>query len=131
MFSTLREVLCAGGVLAAQAGGEGSLREVRTILTELGVEWESLNNYANAVETCAALEAAGFVDVECWMVDEPIEYAGSSELRAFLLEGVIAPYVSGWPEAERTQLATDVANRLAAPVLHFVRLNIRAVSGPA
>lgn len=130
MFAALRSLLSVGGVLASQSGGEGSVLAVRTILEDLGVEWQSMNNYANADDTTARLEQAGFEDIDCWMTDEPVTFDDPEALRAYVLDGVIAPYVSDRPKAERIELAQTVADRLPDPALHFVRLNIRAVAPP-
>lgn len=128
MFRDLRSLLPDGGVLASQSGGEGSVLGVRTILTELGVEWQSMNNYANVADTCDRLAAAGFSEIECWMTDEPVVFEDRPALEAYVLDGVIAPYVSDRSPSERAAIAAAVADRLPDPVLHFVRLNIRAVA---
>lgn len=128
MFTSLAALLPGGGVLVSQSGGEGSVIAVREILTDLGVRWEHLNNYANAEDTSARLERAGFSEIECWMTDEPVTYDDEDALCSYVLSGVIAPYVGDRPEAEQADIARTVVERLDEPVLHFVRLNIRAVA---
>jgi trans-aconitate 2-methyltransferase len=130
LFSDLRQMMSNGGVFASQSGGEGSVEAVRTILVDLGIEWQSMNNYANADETCEHLVAAGFSGVECWMADESVVFDNHDSLRAYLLDGVIAPYVSSLAEPARKEVAAEVANRLPVAELRFVRLNIRAEAEP-
>ena len=130
MFTSLASLLPNGGVLASQSGGEGSVLAVREILTELGVSWQHLNNYANAEDTRARLEAAGFGAIECWMTDEPVAFDDDQALHSYVLDGVIAPYVSDRPDHKRADIARAVVERLDEPTLHFVRLNIRAVARP-
>jgi hypothetical protein len=129
MFRSLHSILSPGGTLATQSGGEGSILEIRTILTKLGVVWEPMNNSAHGSDTTAALAAAGCAGVECWMTNEPVEFDDVAALQAYILDGVIAPYVSDRPPQERLRLANEVTRQLDAPILHFVRLNVRAVAG--
>ncbi|MGH9112080.1 MAG: hypothetical protein ACRDZN_07270 [Acidimicrobiales bacterium] len=39
---------------------------MRSLLDDLGVEWRSLNNYAEADHTAQLLRMAGFSDVRVW-----------------------------------------------------------------
>lgn len=130
LFADLHRMMLCGGVLASQSGGEGSVEAVRMILEDLGVEWRGMNNYANADDTQEHLLAAGFDRVECWMTDEPVVFDDHDALRSYLLDGVIAPYVSSLTGEARKEIAAEVAARLPAPELRFVRLNIRAEAKP-
>lgn len=126
LFLDLRQTMSGGGVLASQSGGEGSIEAVRVILDDLGIEWRSMNKYANADETRRHLVDAGFESAECWMTEEPVVFDDRDGLRAYLLDGVIAPYVSALPTDAREEVAAEVAGRLPVPELRFLRLNVRA-----
>lgn len=128
MFSSLRSLLPVGGVLASQCGGEGSVLAVRSILTELGVPWEPMNHYATVPDTRTRLRAAGFGEVECWMTHESVSFRDPVGLRAYVLDGVIAPYVGDRSPSEQQTIARTVVERLDEPTLRFVRLNVRAVA---
>ena len=140
LFADLGKMLTARGIFVSQSGGEGSIEAVRTILDELGIGWSRLNNYASVSGTRDRLTAAGFDPVECWMTNEPVDFEDHNAFVDYLLNGVISPYVSSLNEPERMSIAEEVADRLPALNLQFVRLNIRAnvretsrggLSGPA
>lgn len=130
LFRDLRQVMPAGGVLASQSGGEGSVEAVRIILDDLGIEWRHMNNYAAVDITREHLIASGFTEVECWTTEEPVEFDDREVLRDYVRDGVIAPYISELPAADREEVAAEVARRLPDPALRFVRLNIRAEAPP-
>jgi trans-aconitate 2-methyltransferase len=131
LFDDLYTIMAGGGVLATQSGGEGGIEAVREILDDLGIDWRSMNRYAHADETREQLVDAGFERVECWMTEEPVPFDDRKGLSIFLLDGAIAPYVSGLPRETQREVATEVAGRLPTPELHFVRLNIRAETPPS
>jgi trans-aconitate 2-methyltransferase len=130
LFRRLATVLTPGGTLVAQCGGAGSLPTVRAFLDDLDVDWRSHNNYAPADETAHHLRAAGFRDVWAWLAPSPVEFAERTALADFLAAGALTPYLADRPPAEQRTVCDSVAERLDAPILDFVRLNILA-RGPA
>lgn len=129
MYRNIAGLLAPGGALVAQCGGEGSVAEVRAILDDLGVRWSSYNYYAGPAESEQWLRAAGFVDVWTWLGTAPVPFETRSQAATYLLDGVLAPYLSELPEAEQREVADTVASRLEAPTVTFVRLNVLARRG--
>jgi trans-aconitate 2-methyltransferase len=131
LFTSLYQMMSGGGVLATQSGGDGSIEAVREILDDLGIEWRGMNNYAHADETRTFLIDAGFEDVDCWMTEEHVVHDDREGLSAFLLDAVIAPYVNSFSHETQREITVEIAGRLPAPELRFVRLNIRATTSRA
>ena len=71
LFRNLAAVLRPGGMLVAQCGGVANVASVRRVLVELGETWPGPWTFATPEETSARLSAAGFVDVETWLQQEP------------------------------------------------------------
>ncbi len=59
------------GQLVAQCGGASNLATVAEALQRLGATGFVGNTYSPAEETAARLERSGFVEVRCWLSDEP------------------------------------------------------------
>ena len=91
----------------------------------MGEELAGHKHFATPEATRARLEAAGFTDVSCWLHDEPTPLAGQ-DLEAYLEAICLGDHVHGMdPKAART-FVHEVAERMPAPVIDYVRLNIRA-----
>jgi trans-aconitate 2-methyltransferase len=125
LFDNLAAVLRPGGQLAAQCGGVGNIEGIAGIVRKLGLEIESGKVFPTPEATVKRLEAAGFVDVECWLHDEPTTLpAGDLEpyLRAVCLGGLL----DGMAGADRDRFVRAVAARMTEPTIGYVRLDIQA-----
>ncbi len=71
------------------------------------------------------LEAAGFTDIECWLHDEPTPLP-EGDLEPYLEAICLGDHVESMAEDERRRFVHEVARRMPAPVIDYVRLNIRA-----
>jgi trans-aconitate 2-methyltransferase len=120
LFTAAYEALSPGGQLAAVAGGSGSLQSVRDAARCVGVLADGVNNYADAEPTAERLREAGFVDVRCWLEDEPVRFRTRDALAEYLAKAALASYERG------AELASQMAEDLVEPVADFVRLNIVA-----
>jgi trans-aconitate 2-methyltransferase len=129
LFRNLAAVLRPGGQLAAQCGGAGNLASVAAALAELGHDPFARKVFATPEATRARLLAAGFVDVECWLHEEPTQLEAGEPLETYLATVVVGAVLDGVPEPERAPLVREVARRLPRPELDYVRLNIRAHRG--
>jgi trans-aconitate 2-methyltransferase len=98
----------------------GSLRTVRDAAGRVGVGVDGRNHYADAESTARRLEQAGFVDVHCELVPEPIRFPDRGSLVEYLTDAALAPYERG------AELASQVADELDEPVADFVRLTLTA-----
>jgi trans-aconitate 2-methyltransferase len=128
LFANLATVTRGGGRLVAQCGGAGNLATVGAALEGLGAEtFEGDKRYASAEETTGRLERAGYTEIECWLHPEPTPFDTVEELAVFLKTVALGSHVEAMTPEEGDAFALDVARRLPAVELDYVRLNIRAV----
>jgi trans-aconitate 2-methyltransferase len=133
LFRRLAAVLRPGGAIAAQCGGAGNIDRLRKISDEVAAGepfasyFEGFDepwNYAGAEETEARLDAAGFVDVRCWLQPWTIEPPEPAE---FLRTVCLGPHMDRLPEELRAPFIEKVLEIEPAPLrLEYVRLNIEA-----
>jgi trans-aconitate 2-methyltransferase len=126
LFANLAVVLRSGGQLAAQCGGAGNLASVAAALREIGQDPFGAKTYATPEETAARLARAGFVDIECWLHAEPTAFGSVVELATYLRTVALGDHVEGMSDSEADALALEVARRMPALEMDYVRLNIRA-----
>lgn len=124
LFRNLAAVMRPGAPFVAQCGGGDNIARVRRVMRELGEAWTPWN-FAWPDETRARLEAAGFVDVEVWLHDEPTEIP-PAELRDYLRTVILGTNLLRRAPEEREPFVEAVAERLADGHLDYVRLNILA-----
>ena len=133
LFARLHAALRPGGRLVAQCGGEGNVarfvaasdrvREREPYRGHLhGFERGTL--FAGPDETARRLEAAGFVDIRCWLSDAPVV---PPDPPAFLTSVCCGPHLERLPGPLHERFVEDVLAELGEPlVLDYVRLNIDA-----
>jgi trans-aconitate 2-methyltransferase len=126
LFHHLAAVLRPGGRLVAQCGGVGNVATIRAALATVGDGWLGEAHYETPEATTARLDAAGFVDIECWLHEEPTDFQTGEPFETYLRTVVLGSHVARLPEAERGAFVHEVASRLAAPRIDYVRLNILA-----
>lgn len=127
LFANLAAVLRAGGRLVAQCGGAGNVASVHAAAAEvLGDGWEGPWNFATPEETAARLEAAGFVDIEAWLHEEPTPIEPGEPMETFLRTVILRAHLERLPEGERDGFVRRVAERLPSATVDYVRLNILA-----
>ena len=125
LFHGLAAVLRPGGQLAAQCGGAGNIASVERALGEIGEDFEGRKHFATPDATRSRLEAAGFIDVECWLSEEPSPVP-PGDLELYLETICLGDHVTGMEPGARRAFAHEVAARMPEPVIDYVRLNIRA-----
>jgi len=130
LFRNLAAVLRPGARLTAQCGGAGNLATVAAALRELGADPFSRKVFATPERTEERLAATGFVDVGCWLHEEPTPFDDLDELETFLRTVALGDHVASMSEPEGRAFAHEVAVRLPRPELDYVRLNIRAQRAP-
>ena len=128
LFANLAAVLEPGGQLAAQCGGAGNIASVAEALRAFddAIEWGK--EFPGPAETEARLRAAGFVDVECWLHEEPTPIP-PEDLRLYLEAICLGGVLEDLSHDERRAIVAGVAERLPGPTIDYVRLNIRARRG--
>ena len=131
LFANLAAVLRPGGALVAQCGGVGNVASVRRAAAEvLDDGWAGPWTFATPEATAGRLEAAGFVDVDTWLHEEPTPIEPGEPMETFLATVILRAHFDRMPEAERSGFVRAVARRLPSSTIDYVRLNITARRGP-
>jgi trans-aconitate 2-methyltransferase len=125
LFANLAAVLRPGGQLAAQCGGAGNIVSIETALRGLGQDSLGRKHFADTTETAVRLERAGFTDVEVWLHEEPTDL-DPDDLEPYLAAICLGDHVEAMDDDERRRFVHEVAARMPAPRIDYVRLNIRA-----
>jgi trans-aconitate 2-methyltransferase len=126
LFRNLAAILRPGGRLVAQCGGAGNVGNVRRVLAGIGDGWLGDAYFETPEATTQRLEAAGFVDIQCWLTDEPTSFEPGAPFETFLRTVVLGSHVARLPEDERDGFVHEVAAQLPEARIDYVRLNIVA-----
>jgi trans-aconitate 2-methyltransferase len=126
LFANLAAVLRPGGWLVAQFGGIGNVASIMKVLATIGDGWLGPAHFEPPMATVRRLDAAGFVDIECWLKDEPTWFEAGEPFESFLRTVVLGPHLERLPPAGQATFAHEVASRLPEPLIDYVRLNIVA-----
>jgi trans-aconitate 2-methyltransferase len=124
LFANLAAVLAPGGQLVAQCGGAGNIASIEAAMRDLRVD-PGTKHFATPAATATRLRATGFVDVETWLHEEPTPLP-EEDLEPYLEAICLGDHVEHMAEGERRAFVHEVARRLPAPTIDYVRLNIRA-----
>jgi trans-aconitate 2-methyltransferase len=126
LFKNLAAVTRPGGWLVAQCGGAGNIARVMAALATIGDGWLGAKRFETPMATTRRLHAAGYVDIECWLSDEPTRFEPGEPFETFLRTVVLGGHLERLPENERDGFVHAVAAALDEPVIDYVRLNITA-----
>jgi trans-aconitate 2-methyltransferase len=126
LFANLATVTRPGGWLIAQCGGAGNIARVMATLATIGDGWTGPVHFETPLATTRRLDAAGYVDIECWLSDEPTRFEPGEPFETFLRTVVLGPHVDRLPEEDRDAFVRAVADSIGEPVIDYVRLNITA-----
>jgi len=126
LFANLAAVLRPGGWLVAQCGGAGNIASIRRVLATIGDGWPGAAHYETPMATVERLDAAGFVDIECWLADEPTRFEPGEPFETFLRTVILGGHMERLAPDERDAFVHAVAEGLAEPLIDYVRLNIVA-----
>jgi trans-aconitate 2-methyltransferase len=126
LFANLAAVTRPGGWLVAQCGGAGNVASVMAVLATIGDGWLGSKRFETPLTTTRRLDAAGYVDIECWLSDEPTRFDPGEPFETFLRTVVLGAHVDRLPPGERDAFVHAVAEALDEPVIDYVRLNITA-----
>src|SRR3954462_15241105 len=126
LFANLAAVIRPRGQFAAQCGGWGNLERVTPAPERpAGIDLAATKVYPTPEETWTRLEAEGFIDIETWLTEAPIELPADEpapDLRTGILSGEVARRT---PE-QADEMVHAVAVELGDPEIDYVRLNIVA-----
>ena len=126
LFTNLAAVIRPRGRLVAQCGGAGNIASVQRVLAGLGDGWLGPVHFETPLATATRLDAAGFVDVEVWLTDEPTRFDPGEPLETYLRTVVLGAHLERLPAGERDAFVRAVAAALPEPLIDYVRLNIVA-----
>jgi trans-aconitate 2-methyltransferase len=132
LFTNLAAALKPGGRLCAQCGGAGNVASVHEAVRALDPAlaaraWNK--NFATPEDTLRRLERAGFVDAKAWLHPEPTPFESRQALETFLGNVVLGEVLEHVQPERRAAFVRDVAARLPAQAIDYVRLNIEARRG--
>lgn len=126
LFDNLAAVTRPGGWLVAQCGGVGNIASVQRALAAIGDGWLGPAHFETVGDTTRRLEAAGYVDIDCWLHDEPTRFEPGEPFETYLRTVVLGAHLERLPAAEHDDFVRAVVERLDEPVLDYVRLDIVA-----
>ena len=129
LFRNLAAVTRTGGWLVAQCGGFGNIGRIKRAAASVGDGWLGPAHYETPEATEQRLEAAGYVDIECWLTEEPTRFEPGEPFETYLRAVALGPQVERLPESERAAYVHAVAEAIGDPVVDYVRLNISARRG--
>jgi trans-aconitate 2-methyltransferase len=129
LFANLAAVTRPGGWLVAQCGGAGNVARIMRALATVGDGWLGPAHFETVLATTTRLDAAGYVDIECWLTDEPTRFEPGAPFETYLRTVALGPQLERLPEGERDGFVHAVAEQIGEPLIDYVRLNIVARRG--
>jgi trans-aconitate 2-methyltransferase len=129
LFRNLAAVTRPGGRLVAQCGGYGNVGRIKRVVASIGDGWLGPAHYETAEDTERRLAAAGYIDITCWLTEEPTRFEAGEPFETFLRTVVLGPQIDRLPEGERDAYVHAVAEAVGDPLVDYVRLNITARLG--
>jgi trans-aconitate 2-methyltransferase len=126
LFRNLAAVIRRGGRLVAQCGGDGNVASIMAVLATVGDGWLGDRNFATPKETAKRLALAGFTDIETWLQPEPTRFEAGEQFETFLRTVILRQHLGRLPAAVHDAFVSEIVDRLAEPVIDYVRLNIVA-----
>lgn len=126
LFRHLASVTRPGGRLVAQCGGVGNIASIQRALATIGDGWLGAVHFETVLATTRRLDAAGYVDIECWLTDEPTRFEPGEPFETYLRTVVLGAHLERLPTAEHDAFVRAVAERIPEPLIDYVRLNIVA-----
>lgn len=128
VFRNLAASMRPGARLAAEAGGAGNIAAVRAAIHAVpGAPEDPPWNFAGADETRAALEAAGFRDVDVRLRPDPFAIEDPEALEAYLATVVLGAHLDGLAPEARAPFVRAVATALPGSTVDYVRIELSAV----
>ena len=129
LFTNLAAVTRPGGWLVAQCGGAGNVARIEAVLATIGDGWQGSHHFENPIDTTHRLEQAGFVDIDCWLSDEPTRFEPGEPFELFLRTVVLGAHLERLPADQHADFVHAVAEGVGEPLIDYVRLNITARRG--
>ncbi|MGH8639179.1 MAG: class I SAM-dependent methyltransferase [Burkholderiales bacterium] len=138
-FASVHDSLKPGGRFVAQCGGEGNLRRLleraAPLMSLPGYReyfcgWSDPWYFADPESTAARLRDVGFIDVETWLEEAPVDLVRADAYAEFVSCVCIRHHLERLPLGLREPFANELTERAARDsppfVLDYWRLNIGA-----
>jgi trans-aconitate 2-methyltransferase len=126
LFANLAAVIRPGGALEAQCGGSGNIARIEAIVRTMGHgDAFDAKRFPGVEETTERLESAGFVDVRCWLTDEPTPLP-ADDLEPYLATVCLGGVTEQMSHDDASRLVHEVAGAMQEPLIDYVRLTISA-----
>ena len=129
LFANLAAITRPGGWLVAQCGGVGNIGRIKRALATIGDGWLGSAHYETPLATTRRLEAAGYIDIECWLTDEPTTFEPGAPFETYLRTVVLGAHLERLPADSHDAFVREVAEAVGEPLIDYVRLNITARLG--
>lgn len=126
LFANLAAVTRRGGWLVAQCGGAGNIASIQRVLATIGDGWLGAVHFESVLSTTQRLDAAGYVDIECWLTDEPTRFETGEPFETYLRTVVLGAHLERLPPEEHDAFVAAVAAGVGEPLIDYVRSNIGA-----
>lgn len=126
LFANLAAVTSPGGWLVAQFGGAGNIASIQRVLATIGDGWTGPVHFETVLATTRRLDAAGFVDIECWLTDEPTRFEPGEPFETYLRTVVLGAHLERLPPSEHDAFVHAVAEGVGEPLIDYVRINVVA-----
>jgi trans-aconitate 2-methyltransferase len=126
LFANLSAALKPGGQLVAQFGGAGNVRTFLRVIEQMGLSDRVPWTFPTPEETRRRLEAAGFIDIDAWLQDEPTPFDTFDDMDAFIRTSCLGPWLKDMSAQEGESFAREVTSRIPKLELDYVRLNVVA-----
>lgn len=128
LFRRVAGVLPSGGRFEAEFGGEHNIAEFTRAAARAGAPQDDDPwDFATAADTAAALEAAGFRDVDVRVVPDPVTLERGDRLEAFIATILMGATLRDLSKEDGAALVHRIAGELPEPVIDYVRVQISAV----
>jgi trans-aconitate 2-methyltransferase len=126
LFRHLAAATRPGGWLVAQCGGAGNIASIQRVLATIGDGWQGAVHFETVLDTTRRLDAAGYVDIECWLSDEPTRFEPGAPFERYLRTVVLGAHLERMPPEDHDAFVRAVATGVGEPVIDYVRLNMVA-----
>lgn len=128
LFRHVAAALPPGGRLEAEFGGRGNIAGFQTAVARAGgPEQPTAWRFADEAATAAALQAAGFRDVDVRVVPDPAVLERGDQLEAFIATVLLPALLRDLPAQEGADLVRRTAAAMPEPVVDYVRMQVSAV----
>jgi trans-aconitate 2-methyltransferase len=127
LFANLASVMRVGAPIVTDCGGAGNVSGVNHAIAKVTGVSTNPWQFADAEQTAARLEKAGFEPREVRLRPDPFRCSDPAILEEYLATVVLGSHLDQMPEDEDELFVREVRQALPAPEVDYVRLEIDAV----